>query len=352
VHPGERSQGCVPCSDLITFFMYSSKPAYAHASLSDVARPFVFALHLSGSSPTPSAGCVQTSFLLLVALLPPVMALVCVGLIRPLPPTAGEAEQEEEHAHFLVVYRLALALAAFLLATILARDLLHATHRLDGAATSVMLLLIAAVGGIPVREYWRHAAHSAAAEAEPGGAAAHWAAGAGRGLGPAAQMEQHERHNHDEDDNWLDVENRAESIAYGLRTEEDLGIRRDIQESVTFWQRHGRRKASRRKQAEHGEVARGAEGVGRVEREAAPLLQETASRSQGPREEGGQPEMALAESPEEAAPQRQEVDGGGDRGPSIGADHGVLEAFATVDFWVLFFSSMCGAGSGLTAINK
>lgn len=290
--------------------------------------------------PTPSARCVQTSFLLLVALLPPVMALVCVGLLRPLPPTAGEAEQEEEHAHFLVVYRLALALAAFLLATILARDLLHASHRLDGAATAVMLLLIAAVGGIPVREYWSHAAHMAAAEEEP-------AAGAQLGLGPAAQRGHYERHNHDEDDNWLDVENRAESIAYGLRTEEHPEMRRDIQESVTFWQRHGRRKASRRKDAEHGGVARGAEATGRVEREAAPLLQETASRSKGPREGGQQAETALAESPEEAAPRRQ-----GYRVPSIGADHGVLEAVATVDFWVLFFSSMCGAGSGLTAINK
>lgn len=40
------------------------------------------------------------------------------------------------------------------------------------------------------------------------------------------------------------------------------------------------------------------------------------------------------------------------RRPVIGEDHTILEAVATVDFWIMFVSFLCGVGTGLTVMNN
>ncbi|KAH9547849.1 hypothetical protein CY35_11G057800 [Sphagnum magellanicum] len=38
--------------------------------------------------------------------------------------------------------------------------------------------------------------------------------------------------------------------------------------------------------------------------------------------------------------------------PALGEDHTLLEALQTIDFWLLFFTFLCGVGTGITAINN
>jgi hypothetical protein len=38
--------------------------------------------------------------------------------------------------------------------------------------------------------------------------------------------------------------------------------------------------------------------------------------------------------------------------PALGEDHRLLDALRTIDFWLLFFSFLCGVGTGITAINN
>ncbi|CAM6040943.1 unnamed protein product [Sphagnum compactum] len=38
--------------------------------------------------------------------------------------------------------------------------------------------------------------------------------------------------------------------------------------------------------------------------------------------------------------------------PALGEDHTLLDALQTIDFWLLFFSFLCGVGTGITAINN
>ncbi|KAL2937129.1 Protein NUCLEAR FUSION DEFECTIVE 4 [Bienertia sinuspersici] len=38
--------------------------------------------------------------------------------------------------------------------------------------------------------------------------------------------------------------------------------------------------------------------------------------------------------------------------PALGEEHTIIEAFKTVDFWVLFVSFLCGVGTGLTVMNN
>lgn len=38
--------------------------------------------------------------------------------------------------------------------------------------------------------------------------------------------------------------------------------------------------------------------------------------------------------------------------PILGEDHSLSEAVMTVDFWLLFFTFLCGVGTGITAINN
>uniref|UniRef100_A0A2P2IM04 Nodulin family protein n=2 Tax=Rhizophora mucronata TaxID=61149 RepID=A0A2P2IM04_RHIMU len=40
------------------------------------------------------------------------------------------------------------------------------------------------------------------------------------------------------------------------------------------------------------------------------------------------------------------------RKPVIGEDHTILEAFCTLDFWILFASFLCGVGTGLAVMNN
>lgn len=40
------------------------------------------------------------------------------------------------------------------------------------------------------------------------------------------------------------------------------------------------------------------------------------------------------------------------RKPEIGEDHTIWEALRTVDFWILFFSFLCGVGTGLAVMNN
>lgn len=40
------------------------------------------------------------------------------------------------------------------------------------------------------------------------------------------------------------------------------------------------------------------------------------------------------------------------RFPVLGEDHNLAEALMTVDFWLLFFTFLCGIGTGITAINN
>ncbi|KAL8115757.1 hypothetical protein AgCh_022310 [Apium graveolens] len=41
-----------------------------------------------------------------------------------------------------------------------------------------------------------------------------------------------------------------------------------------------------------------------------------------------------------------------ERKPVIGEDHTIVEALKTVDFWILFFSFLCGVGTGLAVMNN
>jgi hypothetical protein len=38
--------------------------------------------------------------------------------------------------------------------------------------------------------------------------------------------------------------------------------------------------------------------------------------------------------------------------PSLGEDHNLTEALLTIEFWLLFFTFLCGIGTGITAINN
>jgi len=38
--------------------------------------------------------------------------------------------------------------------------------------------------------------------------------------------------------------------------------------------------------------------------------------------------------------------------PALGEDHTLLDALQTIDFWLLFFTFLCGVGTGITAINN
>lgn len=63
-------------------------------------------------------------------------------------------------------------------------------------------------------------------------------------------------------------------------------------------------------------------------------------------EGGTEPEKMAA--PEEAAKDSAVAK----RVPVLGEDHNLGEAVVTVDFWLLFFTFLCGIGTGITAINN
>ncbi|XP_047310722.1 protein NUCLEAR FUSION DEFECTIVE 4-like [Impatiens glandulifera] len=54
--------------------------------------------------------------------------------------------------------------------------------------------------------------------------------------------------------------------------------------------------------------------------------------------------------PETAVVAAEEPENG--RAVVIGEDHTIMEAFKTVDFWILFFSFLCGVGTGLAVMNN
>ncbi|CAM6035982.1 unnamed protein product [Sphagnum compactum] len=53
--------------------------------------------------------------------------------------------------------------------------------------------------------------------------------------------------------------------------------------------------------------------------------------------------------------QKDELQEGGKKWrvpPALGEDHTLLDALQTIDFWLLFFTFLCGVGTGITAINN
>jgi hypothetical protein len=287
----------------------------------------------------------QTSFLLLITVVPPLMALLCFRIIRAIPPTESEAEQENEHANFLIVYPIGFSLAAFLLITILSREFFRISHAWNVAITTTMVLILASMLIVPIKEYWGGKASRKSTEQEvPGQVGDLESVPLVGTLGAQAeadsQLRHHPRASHEDGRNWLDVESRAESIAYGLRTEagdKALLAFRDSQERMTNGARTRRRHHLADALDLEQEVTAGNRGA-----------EETWGQSRGTREE----DTEDSDIDEEVAQRRRDAERGCYSVPKIGTDHGVLESFATLDFWVLFLSTMCGAGSGLTAINK
>ncbi|XP_074571251.1 protein NUCLEAR FUSION DEFECTIVE 4-like [Curcuma longa] len=49
---------------------------------------------------------------------------------------------------------------------------------------------------------------------------------------------------------------------------------------------------------------------------------------------------------------KEKVERGRRQRPEIGEDHTIVEAVKTVDFWVLFFSFLCGVGTGMAVMNN
>lgn len=265
----------------------------------------------------------QTSFLSLIAIVPPLMALFCANIIRPIAPTESEDEEEEEHSNFLTIYLMGFFLAAFLLVSIVSREVFRISHPVNVAITTVMVLILASLLLVPAKEYFREKRHARgpAADLEARGTESVALVESSRG-GPELDFEsrQHSIHSHDEGDNWLDVENRAESIAFGLMTEA------------------GDEPPVRTPRGSQERLPRAPPEVIDVEHTAE-------------RDKRWTPPRGITEE-SDATEGAGELEGGCYRMPRIGMDHGVLESFATLDFWVLFLSTMCGAGSGLTAINK
>lgn len=72
-----------------------------------------------------------------------------------------------------------------------------------------------------------------------------------------------------------------------------------------------------------------------------PLLEESPDSAIAALVEAGAPDLALA-------PVKDVVK----RFPVLGEDHNLAEALMTVDFWLLFFTFLCGIGTGITAINN
>lgn len=59
-----------------------------------------------------------------------------------------------------------------------------------------------------------------------------------------------------------------------------------------------------------------------------------------------------AETEKAAAPEEPVKDVVSKRFPALGENHTLTEALMTVDFWLLFFTFLCGIGTGITAINN
>jgi hypothetical protein len=59
-----------------------------------------------------------------------------------------------------------------------------------------------------------------------------------------------------------------------------------------------------------------------------------------------------AETEKAAGPEEPVKDVVSKRFPALGENHTLTEALMTVDFWLLFFTFLCGIGTGITAINN
>lgn len=281
------------------------------------------------------------------------MALLCFRIIRAIPPTESEEEQENEHANFLIVYPIGFSLAAFLLITILSRKFFRISHAWDVAITTTMVLILASMLIVPIKEYWGGKASRKSTEREVPGQVGDLESvplvgTLGAHAGADSELRHHPRASHEDGRNWLDVESRAESIAYGLRTEAGdkahLALR-GSQEGMTAGSQERMTNGARTRRRHHSADALDLEEEVTAGNRRA---EESWGQSRGARE--GDTEDS--DTDEEVARRRRDAERGCYSVPKIGTDHGVLESFATLDFWVLFLSTMCGAGSGLTAINK
>ncbi|KAG9442615.1 hypothetical protein H6P81_018469 [Aristolochia fimbriata] len=65
----------------------------------------------------------------------------------------------------------------------------------------------------------------------------------------------------------------------------------------------------------------------------------------------GMDEVVPVSSTQESVERQKEEEATKQR-PAIGEDHNLLEAARTFDFWVLFFSFLCGVGTGMAVINN
>ena len=70
-------------------------------------------------------------------------------------------------------------------------------------------------------------------------------------------------------------------------------------------------------------------------------------------EDGGEGEIEKeAASADDCEDLKEREDSKVSRAPVLGQDHTLSEALVTIDFWLLFFTFLCGIGTGITAINN
>lgn len=70
-------------------------------------------------------------------------------------------------------------------------------------------------------------------------------------------------------------------------------------------------------------------------------------------DDGGEGEIEKeADSADECEDLKEREDSKVSRAPVLGQDHTLSEALVTIDFWLLFFTFLCGIGTGITAINN
>ncbi|GAQ87521.1 hypothetical protein KFL_003580140 [Klebsormidium nitens] len=98
----------------------------------------------------------QVSFLLLIAVLPAVVAVLLSPLVREQPPAGDEdSEPAQETSTLLALYGASLLLAALLLAAMLARELLPGSMRLSAGLTAGILGLLFAPALVSLRAWLR-----------------------------------------------------------------------------------------------------------------------------------------------------------------------------------------------------
>ncbi|KAL5995607.1 hypothetical protein ACLOJK_025671 [Asimina triloba] len=76
------------------------------------------------------------------------------------------------------------------------------------------------------------------------------------------------------------------------------------------------------------------------------LVQENVTQDQTPDEQANE---AAVQQQEEVGPAEGAVK---KKKPTLGEDHTIIEAFATLDFWILFVSFLCGVGTGMAVMNN